>query len=53
MNLTQEIVTSPVFSITEIIVIEDNELHNTFLLVVFGSQSLLRITSDITSSNTN
>jgi hypothetical protein len=53
MNLTQEIVMSPVFSITKIIVIEDNELHNTFLLVVFGSQSLLRITSDITSSNTN
>jgi hypothetical protein len=51
--LAQEIVASLVFPITEILVIEDNELHNTFLLVAFGSQSLLRITSDLIGSDTN
>jgi hypothetical protein len=35
--LTQEIVASLIFSITKILVIEDNELHGTFLYVVFGS----------------
>jgi hypothetical protein len=33
--------------------IEDHKLNNTFLYVAFGSQSLLKPTSDQTSSNTN
>jgi hypothetical protein len=37
MTLAQEIVASLVFPITEIIVIEDNELHGTFLHIAFGS----------------
>jgi hypothetical protein len=53
MTLTQEIVVSLVFSITEILAIEDNNLHGTFLHVAFGSQSRLRIASDLTQSNTN
>jgi hypothetical protein len=38
-TLAQEIVASPVFPITEILAIEDNKLHDTFLHVDFGSQS--------------
>jgi hypothetical protein len=38
-TLAQEIVVSPIFPIIEIIAIEDNELHVTFLYVTFGSQS--------------
>jgi hypothetical protein len=53
MTLAQEIVASPIFLKTEILTIEDNELHDTFLHIAFGSQSLLRITSDITGSDTN
>jgi hypothetical protein len=53
MTLTQEIVASLIFPITEILGIEDNELHDTFLLVAFGSQRRLRITSDQTYSDTN
>jgi hypothetical protein len=52
-TLAQEIVASPVFSITKILTIEDNELHDTFLHVTFGSQSQLRIMSDLTCSDTN
>jgi hypothetical protein len=51
--LAQEIVASLVFSITKILAIEDNELHDTFLHVAFKSQSQLRTMSDLTCSNTN
>jgi hypothetical protein len=44
---------STVVPITEIITIEDNKLHDTFLHVAFRSQRMLRITSDQTGSNTN
>jgi hypothetical protein len=53
MTLTQEVVVSSVFPITEILTIENHKLDDTFLHVVFGSQSLLRITSDLTDSETN
>jgi hypothetical protein len=53
MTLAQEIVASLIFLITKILAIEDNELHGTFLHVAFGSQSLLRITSDLTGFDTN
>jgi hypothetical protein len=53
MTLTQEIVASSFFSLTEILAIENHKLYDTFLHVTFGSQSLLRTTSDLTSSDTN
>jgi hypothetical protein len=53
MNLAQEIVASLVFPVTEILTIEDHKLYDTFLHVVFGSKSLLRTMSDLTSSDTN
>jgi hypothetical protein len=53
MTLAQEIVMSPIFPITQIPVIEDNELHDTFFHVAFGSQSQLRTMSDLTRSHTN
>jgi hypothetical protein len=52
-SLTQKIVVSLVFLIIEIFAIENHKLYDTFLHVVFKSQSLLRITSDLTSSDTN
>jgi hypothetical protein len=52
-TLAQEIVVSSVFSVTEILAIEDNKLNRTFLHVVFGSHSLLNPTSDQISSDTN
>jgi hypothetical protein len=51
--LTQGIIVSPVFPITEILAIEDNELQGTFLHVAFGLQSWLRTMSDLTCSDTN
>jgi hypothetical protein len=39
--LAQEIVAGSVFPITEIFIIENDKVHNTFLHVVFGSQSML------------
>jgi hypothetical protein len=51
--LTQEIVVSSVFSVTEILTIKNDKLHNTFLHVAFGSQSLLKSTSDQTVSDIN
>jgi hypothetical protein len=51
--LAQEIIAGSVLSITEIIAIEDHKLNSTFLLVTFGSQSLLKLTSDQTGSDTN
>jgi hypothetical protein len=52
-TLAQKIVASSVLPITEILVIEDHQLDNTFLNVVFGSQSLLKLTSDQTGSDSN
>jgi hypothetical protein len=44
--LAQEIVAGSVLPITEILTIENDKLHSTFLYVVFGSQSLLKPTDD-------
>jgi hypothetical protein len=52
-SLTQKIVASSVLPITEILVIEDHKLSNTFLHIAFESQSLLEPTSDQTGSDTN
>jgi hypothetical protein len=51
--LAQEIVAGSVFSITEILVIEDHNLNSTFLHVAFRSQSLLNPTDDQTGSDIN
>jgi hypothetical protein len=51
--LTQEIVAGSVLPITEILVIKNDELHNTIQHVAFGSQSLLKPTNDQTGSDTN
>jgi hypothetical protein len=51
--LAQEIIVGLVFPVTEILIIEDNKLHSTFLHVAFWSQSLLKLTSDQTGSDTN
>jgi hypothetical protein len=51
--MAQKIVVGSVLLITEILIIEDHMLHNTFLHVAFGSQSLLKPTSDQTDFNTN
>jgi hypothetical protein len=53
VTLAQEIVASSIFPVTEILAIEDHKLNNTFLHIVFGSQSLLKSTSDQTDSDTN
>jgi hypothetical protein len=53
VTLTQEIVVSLVLPITEILTIEDHKLDSTFLHVTFGSQSMLKPTSDQTGSDTN
>jgi hypothetical protein len=52
-TLAQKIVVSLVFSITEILAIENDKVHSTFLHVAFGSQSLLKPTNYQTSSDTN
>jgi hypothetical protein len=51
--LAQEIVTGSVLSITEILTIENDKLHSTFLHVAFGSQSLLKPTGDQTGFDSN
>jgi hypothetical protein len=53
MTLSQKIVASSVFLITEILTIEDHKLYDIFLHVAFGSQSLLKPTSNQTGSDTN
>jgi hypothetical protein len=53
VTLAQKIVASSVFSITEILTIEDHKLNNTFLYVAFMSESLLKPTGDQTGSDTN
>jgi hypothetical protein len=52
-SLAQKIVASLVFLVTKILTIEDHKLNSTFLHVTFGSQSLLKLTSDQTGSDTN
>jgi hypothetical protein len=47
--LPQKIVVSSVLPITENLTIENDKLHSTFLRVAFGSQSLLKPTSDQTA----
>jgi hypothetical protein len=51
--LAQEIVTGLILPITEILVVENDKLHSTFLHVAFGSQSLLKSTGDQTGSDNN
>jgi hypothetical protein len=51
-TLAQKIVVSSVLSITKIITIENDKLHNTSLHVAFGLQSLLKPTGDQTGSDT-
>jgi hypothetical protein len=53
MTLAQTIVASSVFPVIEIITIEDHKLHNTFLNVVFRSESMLNPTSDQTGTEIN
>jgi hypothetical protein len=53
VTLAQKIVASSIFSVTKILVIEDHKLKNTFLHVVFMSQSLLKSTGDQTDSDIN
>jgi hypothetical protein len=52
-TLAQKIVASSIFPVTEILVIEDNKLNNTFLHVAFRSQSLLKATGDQIASDNN
>jgi hypothetical protein len=51
--LAQEIVVGSILPIIKVLAIENDKLHNTFLHVAFGSQSLLKPTSDQTSSDNN
>jgi hypothetical protein len=53
MTLAQEIVASLIFSVTEILAIENDKLYGTFLHVAFRLQNLLKPTSDQTGSDTN
>jgi hypothetical protein len=53
VTLAQKIVTSLIFSLTKILVIEEHKLNNTFLHVAFMPQSLLKPTGDQTGSDTN
>jgi hypothetical protein len=53
VTLSQKIVASLVLPIIEILAIENDKLHSTFLHVAFGSQSLLKPTSDQTGSDTS
>jgi hypothetical protein len=52
-TLAQELVASSVFPVTEILTIENDKLHNIFLHIAFGSQSLLKPTSDQIGFDTN
>jgi hypothetical protein len=51
MTLAQEIVASLIFPVTKILVIENHKLYCTF--PTFGSQDLLKPTSDQTGFDTN
>jgi hypothetical protein len=52
-TLAQEIIASSVFSVIEILAIEDHKLDSTFLHVAFRSQRLLKPTGHQTGSDTN
>jgi hypothetical protein len=52
-SLAQQVVHCSVLSITEIFTIENHKLDDIFLHIAFGSQSRLRINSDLTHSDTN
>jgi hypothetical protein len=52
-TLTLKIVASSVFPVAGILAIENHRLDSTFLYVAFGLQSLLKPTSERTSSDTN
>jgi hypothetical protein len=52
-SLTQKIVASLILPLIEILTIEDHKLDNTFFLVAFRSQNLLKSTIDQTGSGTN
>jgi hypothetical protein len=52
-TLAQEIVAGSILSIIKILAIKNDKLYSTFLHVAFGSQSLLKSTSDQTDSDTN
>jgi hypothetical protein len=52
-TLTQEVVVSSILSIIKILAIEYHKLYNTFINVAFGSQSLLKPTSDQTNFDIN
>jgi inner membrane protein involved in colicin E2 resistance len=52
-TLAQKIVASLIFSVTEILAIENHKLDDTFLHVVFGSQSLSKSTDDQIGSDIN
>jgi hypothetical protein len=41
-TLTQKIVASLIFPVTEIFAIEDHKINSSFLHIAFGSQSLLK-----------
>jgi hypothetical protein len=53
MTLSQEIVVSSIFPVTEILATADLKLYDTFLHVAFGLQSLLKPTSDQIGSDIN
>jgi hypothetical protein len=53
MTLAQTIVASLIFPVNQILTIENHMFCGTFLHVTFGSQSLLKPTSDQTGSDTN
>jgi hypothetical protein len=52
-TLAQKIIASSVFPASEILVIKDHKLNNTFLHVVFRSQNLLKPIGDQIGSDTN
>jgi hypothetical protein len=52
-TLTRKIVVSLVLPIIKILAIKDHKIYYTFFHAVFGSQSLLKPTSDQTGSDNN
>jgi hypothetical protein len=53
VTLAQEIVAGSILLIIKILAIEDHNLNNIFLNVIFRSQSLLKPTGDQTGSDNN
>jgi hypothetical protein len=52
-SLSQKIVVNSIFSIIEILTVEDQKFYDTFLHVAFESQNMLKLTNDQTDSDTN